>query len=199
MEKTCINENWRFLKEGNEENISLPHTWNGLDGQTGGNDYFRGLCTYEKTLPITAGENDVVYLEFEAANSVANVFVNGAHAGEHIGGYSTFRFDITRLVKKNADNEIKVEVDNAHRDDVYPLMADFTFQGGIYRDVHLIVAGAVHVDLDDDGSSGVYVSQKSVTDDHAELQIDTLLRNVSEGIQDVSVSVSGRCFRPLFG
>ena len=177
MIRTQINQGWNFTKEGETNAVNLPHTWNAFDGQDGGNDYYRGACIYQKVLQVDAKEGQVVYLEFEAANSVANLYVNGVHIGEHIGGYSTFRFDISDHVNRGGDNTLRVEVDNSHRDDVYPQMADFTFQGGLYRDAYLIVAEPVHIDLEDDGSSGVYVSQTDVSDEHAEIDVSVLLRN----------------------
>lgn len=191
MTRTLINEGWTFTKEGSTQTVSLPHTWNGLDGQDGGNDYYRGLCIYQKTMQIEASDDQVVHLEFEAANSVANVYVNDIHAGEHIGGYSTFRFNISSLVKRGFENVIRVEVDNSHREDVYPLMADFTFQGGLYRDAYLIVSEPLHIDLDDDGSSGIYVSQTSVSQERAELGVDVLVRN------SASAAATGTCLVEL--
>lgn len=177
MTRIQINDDWRFTKEGETSSVTLPHTWNGLDGQDGGNDYYRGTCTYERVLVIDDDASKTVHLEFEGANSIANLYVNGLHVGEHKGGYSTFRFDITEFVKLGQGNDIRVEVDNAHYDDIYPLMADFTFMGGLYRNVNLIYSAPIHIDLEDDGSSGVYVSQTSVSASKAELAVDVLLRN----------------------
>jgi len=189
MKRINLNQQWEFSQNGNTQAVDLPHTWNAFDGQDGGNDYYRGMCSYTKTLHIDAEIDAPVYLEFEGANSVANVFINDAHLGEHIGGYSTFRFDISSHVNRGDNNQIRVEVDNSHRDDVYPLMADFTFQGGLYRDVNLIVATPIHIDLADNGSPGVYVSQTSISHERAELSIDVLLKNQSNAATDVSLNV----------
>ncbi len=126
--------------------MDLPHTWNGDDGQDGGNDYYRGTCTYIKHIKkpeYPAG--GVVYLEFKGVNASAKVYVNGTLAGSHDGGYSAFRCEITPYL--NDDNEITVEADNSANDRVYPQRADFTFYGGIYRDVNLICANECRFDL----------------------------------------------------
>ena len=144
-----INEGWKFIysKDGSEKDVDLPHTWNGDDGQDGGNDYYRGTCTYIKHVKKPDyPASGAVYLEFKGVNASAKVFVNGSLAGEHDGGYSTFRCNITEFLKD--DNEIKVEVDNSVNDKVYPQRADFTFYGGIYRDVNLILAEKCRFDLD---------------------------------------------------
>ena len=86
-----INENWTFIKEGKAAQVNLPHTWNAEDGQAGG-FYYRGKCLYVKELPAARG---ITYIEFNGANSVTEVYVNGKKAGEHCGGYSVFRFDLT--------------------------------------------------------------------------------------------------------
>ena len=146
---TNINSGWKFIysKDGSETEVNVPHTWNGDDGQDGGNDYYRGTCTYIKHIKKPAFPADgAVYLEFKGVNASAKVYVNGNPAGEHDGGYSAFRCNITGFLKD--DNEIKVEVDNSVNDRVYPQRADFTFYGGIYRDVNLICAEKRRFDLD---------------------------------------------------
>ena len=161
-----INDKWRFIKENagiNEvfrktgEEVTIPHTWNAIDGQDGGNDYYRGTCWYVKSLPMPEMDTgDVAYLEFRGVNSSADVYVNGKHLAHHDGGYSTFRVNITDVLQE--DNQIAVSVDNAPNRKVYPQKADFTFYGGIYRDVYLIVAKDAHFDLDYYGSPGVQVT-----------------------------------------
>ncbi len=144
--KIKLNENWQFTKEGKREQVTLPHTWNAVDGQDGGNDYYRGVCTYERTFSDPrAREGERVFLECKGVNSSCRVWVNGTQAASHDGGYSTFRADITDLLCP--DNVLKLEVDNAKTDRVYPQTADFTFYGGVYRDVDLIVVPETHFDL----------------------------------------------------
>ena len=131
-----LNEAWQFHKEGTDllETVTLPHTWNAIDGMDGGGDYWRGTGIYEKTLTRDAlPQGDRIYLEFRGANSSADVYVNGQHCAHHDGGYSTFRCEITKAIAD--ETVIRVEVNNAPNRTVYPQMADFTFYGGLYRNV----------------------------------------------------------------
>ena len=135
--------------------VALPHTWNNLDGQDGGNDYWRGIGTYEIDLPNpTAGKKQ--YIEIQGANHVATVYCNGRELGTHKGGFSTFRYDLTPAMKA-ADNVLTVIVTNAVSD-IYPQTADFTFYGGLYRDVNFIEVNDAHFDLLKDGTAGVFVT-----------------------------------------
>ncbi len=104
-----------------------------------------------------------MFIEFNGSNSITDVYVNGQHMGQHKGGYSTFRFDITDVVKHGAGNVLAVKVDNTVVDDVYPQKADFTFYGGIYRDVKMVFTSPVHFDLMDYGSQGIYIVQEGVS------------------------------------
>ena len=159
MRKTTIlNADWLFrYHDGTETRLDIPHTWNNLDGQDGGDDYWRGTCVYEKTFPMPAhGENELVYLQFNGVNASAKVILNGAVIMTHDGGYSTFRADITDHLKE--ENHMIVEVDNSKNDRVYPQKADFTFYGGIYRDVLLLTVNKNHFDLDHHGGPGIAVT-----------------------------------------
>ena len=153
-----INDNWLFrYHDGAENTVNIPHTWNAQDGQDGGNDYYRGTCCYEKsfTVPeITPGER--VYLQFNGVNASAKIVVNNVVVMTHDGGYSTFRADVTDHLK--TVNKLVVEVDNSVNDRVYPQKADFTFYGGIYRDVKLITVNKYHFDLDHFGGPGLAVN-----------------------------------------
>ncbi|MBQ8233537.1 MAG: glycoside hydrolase family 2 protein [Lachnospiraceae bacterium] len=163
------NEAWLFTKDAalvqdnhavnteTWEKVTLPHTWNGKDGQDGGSDYYRGTCYYTKKLDKTLCEDaDEIYIEFEGANSSADIYVNGTLAVHHDGGYSTFRANITELLKE--ENEVVVAVDNAPNDRVYPQMADFTFYGGIYRNVNILCVSKARFDLDYFGGPGITVT-----------------------------------------
>ena len=149
---------WRFTDMGGStQEVALPHTWNAIDGQDGGNDYRRGTCVYEKTFPrpeFSADER--VYLEFQGANASATVELNGQTVGTHDGGYSTFRWDVTDFLQD--ENQLTVHVDNSVNDRVYPQKADFTFYGGIYRDVNLIIVNKCHFDLDCFGGPGLKIT-----------------------------------------
>lgn len=153
----CINDYWTFVKEGIEENVNLPHTWNAKDGQTGPAPYYRGECLYKKEfVKPESDRGEEVYIEFRGVNSSARVMINGKEAGRHDGGYSTFRVNITD--KLEPDNIMEVYVNNSPNDRVYPQKADFTFYGGIYRDVYMIITDNVHFDMDDHGGNGFYIT-----------------------------------------
>ena len=158
-----LNQNWLFVKDTADiaarqgEQVNLPHTWNATDGHDGGNDYFRGPCLYVKTvkraeLPVA----DRYYLEIRGANSSADVYVGGKKLAHHDGGYSTWRVDLTDHMTD--ETEIAVIVDNSPSETVYPQMADFTFYGGLYRDVNIIAVNNTHFDLDYYGGSGLKIT-----------------------------------------
>ena len=156
-EASLITDNRTILKETEWESVTLPHTWNAKDGQDGGNDYYRGTCYYAKKLALSDYKGaEQVYIEFEGANSSADVYVNGKLAVHHDGGYSTFRANITKLLEE--ENTVVVAVDNSANDYVYPQMADFTFYGGLYRDVNIICVPNAHFDLDYFGGPGITVT-----------------------------------------
>ncbi len=158
-----FDQNWHFAKTverpaclpSNWEAVTLPHTWNAIDGQDGGNDYWRGTAMYCKSFARPAHDGTVV-LEFLGAAMTADVYLNGQHIAHHEGGYSTFRVDITDHLQE--ENLICVAVDNSENDRVYPQKADFTFYGGLYRDVNLILVPKIHFELVKDGTPGIKVT-----------------------------------------
>ena len=157
--KQLLNTGWRFTGlDGSTRNVDIPHTWNALDGQDGGNDYRRGTCVYEKdfSCPRLDRGQRRIYLEFQGVNASAKVILNGTPITTHDGGYSTFRADITEVLRE--ENRLTVEVDNSANDRVYPQKADFTFYGGIYRDVKLITVNKYHIDMDYFGGTGLAVT-----------------------------------------
>ena len=159
-----INENWQFTKEKETITVNLPHTWNGKDGQDGGNDYYRGTCTYKKSISRNEfPEGEEFYLQIDGANSSATVYFNGKKLTVHHGGYSTFR---VKLEKIQNENEITVEVDNSPNDFVYPQLADFTFYGGIYRNVSIIGVPKKHFDLEYYGAPGIAVTPIAKVNDY---------------------------------
>ncbi|PGV49583.1 glycoside hydrolase family 2 protein [Bacillus sp. AFS037270] len=184
-----INSDWKFLRQDEEnasainfntenwQEVQVPHTWNAIDGANGF-DYYKGACWYRKEFVLDALEQgNRVYIEFNGSNSITDVYVNGHHLGQHRGGYSIFRFDITNVVDFGKKNILSVKVDNTVVDDVYPQMADFTFYGGIYRDVNLVIANSIHFDLLDYGSKGVYVIQENVSNERAALTVKSKIVN----------------------
>ncbi len=157
-----LDQAWRFSQPGQPDAVvTLPHTWNNIDGQDGGNDYKRCACTYRTTFdaPAYDAAAECVYLQFEGVNASARISLNGSEVCRHDGGYSTFRADITSLLKAT-DNELTVVVDNTVNDTVYPQKADFTFYGGIYRDVSFVIVNKAHFDLDHFGGTGLKVTPK---------------------------------------
>lgn len=139
------------------EKVTLPHTWNAIDGQDGGNDYWRGTAMYAKTFSRPElEENGRAVVEFNGVAMTADVFVNGQHLAHHEGGYSTFRVDITEALQE--ENLLCVAVDNGENDRVYPQKADFTFYGGMYRSVNLITVSDSHFELCKDGTPGIKVT-----------------------------------------
>ncbi len=158
-EKIDLLAGWRFTGlDGRTTEVSIPHTWNNIDGQDGGNDYKRGACRYETSfpLPVFDPETQEVWVEFDGVNSSARVEVNGQTVCTHDGGYSTFRAELTSLLQE--ENTLVVMADNSVNDRVYPQKADFTFYGGIYRGVRLLVVSKAHFALDYLGASGVRVT-----------------------------------------
>lgn len=154
-----FNDNWTFTsRDSKRMMIHIPHTWNALDGQDGGNDYYRGMGLYEKTFMIPKFNREVedVYLEFSGVNSSAEVFLNDRSIVVHHGGYSTFRVDITEHLEEA--NELRVEVDNSINDKIYPQKADFTFYGGIYRDVNMLIVNKKHFEMENCGTPGIKVT-----------------------------------------
>lgn len=177
-----FNTKWAFSKEAEKvpekmperwNFVNLPHSWNDIDGQDGGNDYFRGTSYYAKELEkADLPEADAYYLEIRGANSSAVVFANGKEIGRHDGGYSTWRVNITdTIVEKTL---FVIAVDNAANDRVYPQAADFTFYGGLYRDVNIIAVSKSHFDLDYYGGPGIRVTPEIAGKD-AKVEVEVFI------------------------
>ena len=195
-----LKDGWRFIKTaesaeaalaaaGRGEAVSLPHTWNAVDGQDGGNDYYRGRCWYvrELTAEETAGER--VFLEVNGAAMSADVYFNGRLLCSHAGGYSTFRTELTgERVKKNV---LVIAVSNEDNDTVYPQKADFTFYGGLYREVRIIAVPEEHFELLKDGTPGIKVTPKVDLEKHcARVTVETW-----QNADVVTVTVGGESQR----
>lgn len=179
-----INENWVFVKENEKSMVNLPHTWNGIDGQDGGNDYYRGKCTYIKEIAkADMPQGEEIYLQLDGVNSSAFVYFNSKLVCTHHGGYSAF---MVKLENIKDNNEIKIEADNSPNDFVYPQQADFTFYGGIYRDVTLIGVEKNHFDLDFFGAPGIQITPV-VNGDKADVNVKTYITGGGE----VRVTVNG--------
>ena len=182
-----INSNWIFTKnplgqldvipEG--EAISLPHSWNAIDGQDGGNDYYRGTAYYAKTIVKNElPSSDRYYLEINGANSSATVYVDGKNLAHHDGGYSTWRVDVTDALAETS--VIVIEVDNSANESVYPQMADFTFYGGIYRNVNIVCVNESHFDLEYYGGPGIAVTP-CVNGKDATVEVEVYSTDLKDG------------------
>ena len=185
-----FNTKWAFSKEADSVPermperwywVNLPHTWNAIDGQDGGNDLYRGTAFYAKELEKSElPEADLYYLELCGANSSASVYVNGRKLASHDGGYSTWRVNITDALK--AKNLIVIEVDNSVNDTVYPQHADFTFYGGLYRNVNILAVSSSHFDLDYFGGPGIQVTPE-VTGTSANVNVEVFVTNKTDAQQ----------------
>lgn len=194
-QRCCVglNDGWKFrfshqVDRNSGVGVVLPHTWNAADALSGKIDYKRGIGNYERKLNVRGEwQGKRIYVRFEGANSVANVFVNGKHVGEHRGGYSAFVFEITDFVQYGKENVLLVRVSNAETLDVMPLVGDFNMYGGLYRGVELVVAEPVGVSLTDYASPGVYLRQSSV--DEREALVDAVVKLANGGVADRAVDV----------
>ncbi len=181
-----INNSWQFYKgvafdgvRESFEQVNLPHSWNAVDGQDGGNDYFRGTCLYVKNLSKSElAKSDLYFLEINGANSSSDVYVNGKHLAHHDGGYSTYRVDITSELQD--ENEIVIAVDNKANEVVYPQVADFTFYGGLYRDVNVICVNNTHFDLEYYGGKGLQITP-IVDGQNGNVEIKSYAKNLADG------------------
>ena len=182
-----FNTKWGFSKEAVEAPttmperwnwVNLPHTWNNIDGQDGGNDLYRGTAFYAKELEkMDLPKADRYFLEIQGANSSAILYVNGKKLANHDGGYSTWRVDITDVLEDK--NLFVFELDNSANDRVYPQNADFTFYGGLYRNVNIIAVNESHFDLEYYGAPGIKVTPK-VVGENAKVEVEVFVKNVKE-------------------
>lgn len=183
--EVLFHEDYTFMKEGVTEKVTLPHTWNAVDGQSA-SDYYRGNCTYiKKFVKPELGKDEELFLEINGANSSSKVILNGKELACHDGGYSTYRVKLTEDLLD--ENELQIEVDNSANDHVYPQKADFTFYGGLYRDVKLITVQKTHFDLEYFGGKGFYVTPE-VLEDKAIVKFDAYIRGYADA---VVVSIKG--------
>jgi len=203
-QSVSLDQGWRFLA-GDEasapspgfddkswQQVDLPHTWNALDGQDGGNDYRRGPGWYRRHLALDsslAGRR--LYLQFDGASLMADVYVNGVHIGNHKGGFARFRFDATEALRTGADNVVAVRVDNG-RLGIPPTSADFTFFGGLYRGASLLVTDPVQISAMDHGSAGVFLEQGRVGADSAAVSVRAEIENHSPSPREIDVKVTIR-------
>lgn len=186
--KTTINDAWRFsmqeapatgvdFDDSTWEIVSIPHTWNARDTDDETPGYARGKGWYRRSIEIEELlPEQRIGIHFEGANQVTVLYINGQRVGSHTGGYTAFAFDITPYVH-TGKNLFAIEVDNAHDPDIPPLSADYTFYGGIYRDVYLLYTPTAHLSTSHYASQGVYVRTQHVADSHAQIAVRSLLSN----------------------
>jgi len=190
--RVSLDAGWRFVRsdvpgaespqfdDSSWSPVSTPHTWNAQDGQDGGNDYYRGIGWYRRTYRVPlrfVGKR--LWLQFDGVNMVSDVWVNGIHLGEHQGGFARFRFDATDALRVGQDNVIAVKVNNAPNTNIAPLTADFTFFGGIYRNVSLQVTDNLSIQMLDDAGPGAYFRQRSLSPTSATVDVTTKIANNS--------------------
>ena len=193
-----LNRKWSFSKAATAvpteidpkwDFVNLPHTWNAIDGQDGENDFYRGTCYYAKKISkLDLPDGEQYYLQINGANSSADVYLNGKHLAHHDGGYSTWRVNLTDTL--DTENLLVVAVDNAPNQIVYPQMADFTFYGGLYRNVDMIVVPASHFDLDYYGGPGIKVTPV-VDGENANVEVEVYVTNGKAG-QSVRYTLTDR-------
>jgi beta-galactosidase len=216
----AINEAWSFTKEAyqptaagqhlNWQPVQVPHTWNATDVMDDEPGYYRGTAWYKKSLPVNAAwKTKNVFLFFEGANQVTEVYINGKKAGEHIGGYTGFYIPISALLQfdgKDNLNEIAVKVNNSYNENIPPLSADFTFYGGIYRDVYVVATEDIHFTTANNGSNGLFITTPQVTAATASVQLTGSLINetatdkkltITTVITDRAGKVMGEISSPL--
>ena len=196
MDRQNINNGWMFYRNAPSVEelassegvaVNLPHTWNNIDGQDGGNDYYRGVCYYKKVVDIDKDDSKDYYIEFEGVNMVADVYVNDTLVTHHEGGFSRFRANVSAVLNRG-ENTIIVAVDNRSNGRVYPDFADFTFFGGIYRDVYFIEVNHSRFDLDYYGSDGVSITPILHSDNSADISFDFFLTNAISG-QNIAIDI----------
>lgn len=199
-QETSLNSNWEFMLNDSlsasevdqleaYEKINLPHTWNKEDVIDDIEGYQRGVGWYRKDISLESNGQNNIFLKFEGANAVTEVFINGSKAGSHEGGYTAFVIDITKFVSFEKKNKILIKVDNSYNPDITPLSADFNFYGGIFRDVWLIRKKDVHFDLLDKSTKGVYASTPMVSQEMAILNVKANIRNLQELKKDLTYGV----------
>lgn len=198
--KYSINENWRFIRQDVSDatqpkcndaawqRVDFPHTWNAVDATDDIKGYYRGIGWYRRSIQIPAGyAGKQITIFFEGANQKVELFVNGKSAGTHIGGYTRFSFDITDLIRFGNKNLFSIKVDNSYNPNIPPLSADFTFFGGIYRDVYLIITNKQQISTTHYASEGVYLHTKDIGAKEAEIEIETLLSNATDSDCDLRI------------
>ncbi len=199
-----LGDGWKFIRDDaglaaatdGWQMVTIPHTWNTKGADAGDrhadphfkSGYYRGACWYARSLDIPADwRGKRVFIRFEAASLVAKTWINGRLLGEHRGGFTAFCYELTPWIHFGAANELRVQVDNSHQEDIPPLSGDFNIDGGIYRPVHLIVTDPVCISPLNMASPGVYLTTRSLADSAAEVEVRTLVSNGAAASADLRV------------
>ena len=197
---SSLNQTWKFSKadysnaqnmdfeDTKWENVTIPHTWNREDADDETPGFYRGTGWYRKTILISTEQNGKeICISFDGVNQETELFVNGKSVGTHLGGYTRFCFDITKFVNVGQQNLLAVKVTNRHNENIPPLSADFTFYGGIYRDVNLIFTEKQHISTTYYASPGVFIKTPVVTEKEATIQIRTLVTNDGNDVSSLRI------------
>ncbi|NQT27240.1 DUF4982 domain-containing protein [candidate division KSB1 bacterium] len=195
-----VNKDWKFTKAPNSlddlslatwEEVSIPHTWNAVDMQMG-KDFYQGDAYYEKMLfAPTEWAKKRIFIRFEGVGQVADLYINDRYLGQHQGSYSAFVFELTYDLKLRHENKLLVKVNNQSRPDIIPVNHFlFGIYGGIYRPVSLIVTDKLNITTTDDASAGIYIRQKNVSAQSAEIQVTTKIENRYKSTQNVMIKTS---------
>ena len=193
-ETFSLNDNWKFFfkVETNSDyarNISLPHTWN-LDALAGHGEYLQTTANYSRDIYIpTEWKGKRLFVKFYGVQSIADVFVNGHHAGEHRGGWTAFTFEITEHLRYGDNNSLVVVVSNAYQNDVLPTSTEENIYGGIYRDVELIVTEQTTISPTYYGTDGIFIQQNSVSDDAVQATASVWVTSTNDKACDLSITV----------
>ena len=202
-----INENWFFLKGDQKDNekqavsdkdweiVSFPHTWNKEDSVDEKPGFYRGIGWYRRSLFIgNEAKNKQIYIHFEGANQEVELYINEKKVGSHKGGYTAFNFNVTSFVEIGKSNLFAIKVSNEYNKNIPPLSADFTFFGGIYRNVSLAFYNEVHFSKDDCASSGVYIRTSTASPNKASITIQSLVKN--DGLRSSEINYTHTIISP---
>lgn len=189
-----LNDDWLFFYKTDVSSdvarrVNLPHTWN-LDALSGEGEYLKTIANYSRTMFIPKEwESKRLFLKFHGVQSVADVFVNGHHVGEHRGGWTAFTFEITNRVRFDDNNQVVVVVNNSYQNDVLPTSSEINLYGGIYRDVELIVTEQTTISPLHYGSDGVLVHQNNVSEEKVDATVSIYPTSTKDKLCDLFLQV----------
>jgi len=191
QKNSSLNEGWAFQKEnGTKEQVNLPHTWNAFDVLDDEPGYYRGIGIYKRKLKLDASaKGKEIFLVFNGVAQEAEILINGKPAAKHIGSYTKFIVPISKLLNYQ-DDLIEVKANNRFNEDIPPLTADFTFFGGIYRNVSLLIAEPIHFSKADNASSGIYITTPNVSAAMASVHVRSLIDNSSSSAKKIQIKTS---------